>query len=330
MYAEAGLLTLRALPAAFPDFPVARGMASACAACALTVAGQWRILTAFPNTSCIGWCTQQGLPCAFLFRSVPEIRLFVRRKVKVKTLVITAVTDYSACTLSSMTFLAALTQGLYPFEIVLLFGGIVLLIILLAGLVAGLIRGKIPSMLVSLFIIAILMIAYPSVQSIKYKDLTVTLNDQLKQMLQNPTDPNVRNNVAELTNKVAARPTSVAATVATLASAQYALGKQQPAQENLNKALQLDPQQPTALELKSKIVSVGRLQQLTSTVQREPVNGAARQQLEEAAAEVDRMPLANPQALTSLAKAQQIMGNEEAAQQTEKKAMAIRSGAFKR
>ncbi len=225
--------------------------------------------------------------------------------------------------------IAVLTQGLYPFEIVLLFGGMVLLLILLVGLIAGLVRGKVPALLVPLFIISIVMIAYPSVQSIKYKDLTVTLNNQLQQVLANPTDPNSRKSLAQVADQVASRPAKDAATIAALASAQYALGNEPSAQRNLNKALRLDPSQPVALTLRNKIVSVEKLQQLSNTVQKDPANAAARQQLQEVTSQVSRTPLANPKALLILATAQKLTGNEEAAQKTEKKALEINPNALK-
>jgi tetratricopeptide (TPR) repeat protein len=225
--------------------------------------------------------------------------------------------------------IAALTQGLYPFEIVLLFGGMALLLVLLVGLIACLVRGRVPALLVPLFIISIVMIAYPSVQSIKYKDLTVTLNNQLRQVLANPTDPNSRNSLAHVTDQVASRPAKDAATIAILASAQYALGNEQSAKQNLNKALQIDPSQPVAITLRNKIVSVEKLQQLSDTVQKDPANAAARQQLQEVTSQVSRTPLANPKALVILATAQKLTGNEEAAQRTEKKALAINPNALK-
>jgi tetratricopeptide (TPR) repeat protein len=221
------------------------------------------------------------------------------------------------------------TQGLYPFEVVLLFGGIALLVILLVGLVAGLVRGKIPALLVPLFIISIVMIAYPSVQSIKYQDLMVTLNNQLQQVLANPTEQNSRTSLAQVANQVASRPTTNPATIAALANAQYALGEEKTAQESLTKALQLDPAQPAAIALKNKITSVEKLRQLSSEVQRNPESSAAKQQLAEVTAQVSKMPLANPKAMVLLATAQKLTGNEEAAQTTAKKAMAINPSAFK-
>jgi hypothetical protein len=67
---------------------------------ALTVAGQWRIFTAFPTLyafvlkcNCSG---DRGIPLPLLFRHVPE-RLIIREgKGNVKKVVITAATDYSA------------------------------------------------------------------------------------------------------------------------------------------------------------------------------------------------------------------------------------------
>jgi len=225
--------------------------------------------------------------------------------------------------------MSAFTQGLYPFEVVLLIGGVVLLVILLVGLTAGLIRGKIPTILVPLFIISIVMIGYPSVQSIKYKDLTVSLNNQQQQVLANPTNPNSRNTLAQVTNQVAARPGADPATVATLASAQYALGDEKAAQVNLDKVLKIDPNQPAAVTLKNKMTSVNKLKQLADTVEKNPSDAAAKQQLAVVTSQVSKLPLANSQAIATLAKGQSLIGDQQAAQKSTQKALKINPNAFK-
>src|SRR5262249_12296609 len=116
--------------------------------------------------------------------------------------------------------MATLTQGLYPFEVVLLIGGIALFVTLLVGLIVGVVRGKIPKILVPLFVVAIVMIAYPGVQSFKYGELTVTLNNQLQQVLANPTNMTYRNGLAQVASQVASRPTANPAAIAALANAQ--------------------------------------------------------------------------------------------------------------
>ncbi|MDI3254611.1 MAG: hypothetical protein QJR10_07500 [Bacillota bacterium] len=227
-----------------------------------------------------------------------------------------------------MTSFAAFTQGLYPFEVVLLVGGILLFLVLLIGLVAGLVRGKISAILVPLFILSLAMIGWPSVQSIQYNHLTVTLNNQLQQVAANPADQAARSRLAQITAQLASRPGN-AATLTAVASAQYALGQEGPAQQNLARALQMDPRQPAALALKSKIDAVTQMRQLAHTVQSNPSDVAAKLELEEVAARVSQMPLANPRALVSLAVAQKLTGNGIAAQQTEKKALAISPHALK-
>lgn len=225
--------------------------------------------------------------------------------------------------------MSAFTQGLYPFEVVLLFGGVALLVILLIGLVAGLIRGKIPTILIPLFIISIVMIAYPSVQSIKYQDLTVSLNNQLQQVLANPTDPSTRNTLAQVASQVASRPGADNTTLTTLASAQYALGDESAAKANLDKVLKADPSQPAAVTLKNKITAVDKLDQLTSTVEKNPGDAAAKQQLAATTSQVSKLPLANSQAIATLAKAQTLTGDQQAAQKSTQKALRINPNAFK-
>jgi len=224
--------------------------------------------------------------------------------------------------------MATLTQGLYPFEVVLLIGGIALFVTLLVGLIVGLVRGKIPKILVPLFVVAIVMIAYPGVQSFKYGELTVTLNNQLQQVLANPTNMTYRNGLAQVASQVASRPTANPAAIAALANAQYALGDEAAAQVNLNKVLRLDPTLPSAVNLRNKIASVEKLNQLTGTLQRNPADNAAARQLEEVASQVSQMSLANPKAIATLSTAQKLCGNQEAAQKSAQKAMAINPRAF--
>jgi len=114
-----------------------------------------------------------------------------------------------------------------------------------------------------------------------------------------------------------------------LASAQYALGDEKAAQVNLDKVLKIDPNQPAAVTLKNKMTAVNKLDQLANVVEKNPSDTAAKQQLAVVTSQVSKLPLANSQAIATLAKAQTLTGDQQAAQKSTQKALKINPNAFK-
>jgi hypothetical protein len=81
------------------------------------------------------------------------------------------------------------------------------------------------------------------------------------------------------------------------------LGKNEEAQANVNKALQLAPQHPEALAVKERLELDNKLARLATKVEQEPSNSAAKEELQTTLAEVSSRPIASPVTITNIARA---------------------------
>src|SRR6266700_8163783 len=84
------------------------------------------------------------------------------------------------------------TEGLYPGETVLLILGTVLFVVLIFAFVYQLTRQRSLGPLLGFFVVPIVMIGYPSIRSIEFKDGVVSIDKTTQQLLSNPTDASVR------------------------------------------------------------------------------------------------------------------------------------------
>jgi tetratricopeptide (TPR) repeat protein len=208
-------------------------------------------------------------------------------------------------------------QGLYSYEIVLMVLGVILFVALLVLLIIGR-KG-----LLGYFLLPVIMIAYPSIQSFAYKDGTLTIEKATDALLQNPTNPDLRSNVAQQLAKIESRPVPNAAVAASIARAQFATGNETAAVANLQKALQADPKLPAALALQQKINAIHELDRLTAAVKANPQDPAAKAELAKGLENATKQPVANPEALVKLAQAQAAIGNQQDALNYADKALKI-------
>ena len=210
-----------------------------------------------------------------------------------------------------------LFQGLYLGEVVLLFLGVVLFLVLIVLLL----RGK--KGLIGYFFVCIICIGYPSIKSFQYKDFTVTLANDTAALQKDPTDANKRQEVEKTLAKIESRPAPNAEVSTVIARAQFAIGNEAGAQENLKKALAADPKAPEALALKEKIGAIQLLDQLTAQVKSNPQNDAAKQELKLRIEQASKVPISNQDALAKVARAQAAIGNQQEAAGTAEKVFKI-------
>ena len=222
-----------------------------------------------------------------------------------------------------MSFFSTFTQGLYPGEVVLLIAGIVLLGIFIFAFLYQLLHQRSITVLLGFFLIPIICIGYPSIQSIQYKDGVVTVQKATDALLNNPTDPQARQALEQQTQKIADRASSNPTDAVTLAKAQFALGHEEDAAKNLEKALQAKADLPEALALKTKMQVAQNLQSLAAKVEQEPSNQEAKTDLQKNVTAAAQFKWANPNAITSLAQAQSALGDHAAALKTINTAVAI-------
>lgn len=203
-----------------------------------------------------------------------------------------------------------LTDGLYPFEEVLLVLGVVLFIVLLIAFLRNVFRDKPYAGLLLFFMVPIVMIGYPSIQSIQISDSAITIATKTAQLAQNPNDEQLRASLQTDVAKLSARPIRDAQTTATLAEAQFALGNEAAAQTNLQKALSANPKLVAATQLQKKIQLTQKLSTLTEQAKSQPADTATKTELQSTVTELQRVGVANPTAVRNMAAARVVLNHQ--------------------
>lgn len=205
-------------------------------------------------------------------------------------------------------------DGLYFFEWVLMLLGVILFVVLVIAFFYQLVHKRSIGVLLAFFMLPIAMIGYPSLQSIQISDNKVSLEKKADAVLSNPADATARNELKQQVEKLSSRPFSDPATLTVLSKAEFALGNDQVAKNNLEKALQKDPQLPAAKQLQIKIDSLDRLAPLTAQVKNNPTDEKAKAELNQTLNTVAQQPVANPAALLKIAQAQAALGEHAKAE----------------
>jgi tetratricopeptide (TPR) repeat protein len=212
---------------------------------------------------------------------------------------------------------------LYSYEIVLLALGTLMFLVLLFALVYSLLKKLALGRLFGFFLFPILMIGFPVVGSIKLMNNLIEIAKTTRELEQRPTNKSAREDLAKAVQSIAARPLSNPETLTTVARAQVALGNDAGALTNLDKALQKDPNLPEAAQLKGRIELVRDMDKLTTHVENNPADGAAKAELRKKVDDVAKTPIANPATLATVARAQAAVGTNEQALSNAQKALTI-------
>ncbi|HJZ65010.1 MAG TPA: hypothetical protein VKD70_11860 [Candidatus Acidoferrum sp.] len=212
---------------------------------------------------------------------------------------------------------------LYPHEIILLAGGCILFVLAVVLVVVSAIQGKPFGKVAFLFVFAIVMIGFPSYSKIEISKDGVTLEKNVHELLQDPTNNELRSMVNAEVAKLSARPLQDPKLLTTVARAQIALGDNAAAEANVQKALQASPSQPGALELKNRIALDRNLEQLTAKVQSDPNDAGAKAQLNGAVTDASKIQVASPVTLANLARAHAVLGNDSKAKENVDKVIKI-------
>ncbi len=212
-----------------------------------------------------------------------------------------------------------LFDGLYLYEVVLLVLGTILFLVMLIQLV----KQHNYKAALPLFVLAALMIGYPSIKSVEYSDGKLKVDKYLRTVEENPDDLQARAGLQDAVKTVADRPSRTADTALMIAKAQYALGQEGAAENSLAKASELNPSDPKVKDFREKVEMVKRIDRLNMAVQSNPQDQSLKTQLAEQVATVTREPISNPVALTKVASAQVSLGNRDAALKNVDKAVRI-------
>jgi tetratricopeptide (TPR) repeat protein len=201
----------------------------------------------------------------------------------------------------------AFFDGMYFYEIIALVGGVLLFLVLLAALLRKVFTNQPFTALLPFFMVAVIMIGFPAWSSVKVSDGVVEIDKQTHDLQANPDDAALRSSLQSNVSKLSARPFKSAQVVATLAAAQFALGQEDQAKQNLDKALATDPTVKTAQELKAKVEVATKLSALTAAAEKQPENEEVKQDLQKAVTQASQYKFANPTAINSMKKATTIL-----------------------
>lgn len=146
-----------------------------------------------------------------------------------------------------------LFEGLLFYEIVLLVLGVLLFLVLLFALVYSIIKKRDIKVLALFFVISIVMIAYPSIQKIKFNEGVVEIEKRTKALEQNPTDTTAQEELEKKLADIEQRQISNPSTLVKIAEAQAAIGDTAKALKNVDLALKEKPDLPQAQRLRTSI-----------------------------------------------------------------------------
>jgi hypothetical protein len=129
-----------------------------------------------------------------------------------------------------------------PDQIAMLVGGIVLFVVALGVLIYCIVTRRSFTAVIVLFVVAIIMIAYPKITSFKLPGgIEVVLDKNIKAVQENPNDPAAKANLAATVAQASKEPNLAPNTRLTLAKAQSLLGQQEEAEANVKAAVKAQP-----------------------------------------------------------------------------------------
>jgi hypothetical protein len=146
---------------------------------------------------------------------------------------------------------------LYSYEIAMLVLGVVLFLVLVIILLKLVNNGKPFGALLLFFAIPVVMIGYPTIQSVSFGDGVVTITKAAAQLQKDPTNTTLRHTLQQAVEKTASRPATNPRTMAKIAAGQFALGDRAAAEAKLKAALEQSPHLPAAIALQRKIAAEG-------------------------------------------------------------------------
>jgi hypothetical protein len=215
------------------------------------------------------------------------------------------------------------TDGLYLGEVVLLVLGVVLFVVLVFAFVYQLRHQRSFKSLLLFFLVPVLMIGYPTIKSVQYKDGALTLDKLTRELAENPTDRKLREALDEKVKDVAPRVANSPKDAVKLAQAQFDLGRDDEAARSLERVPAGKGNLPEVRELRGRLDQVDRLRTLAGKVEANPGDQQSRADLQRNLAAVDHVKWANPNALAVVSKAQSAVGERAKAQASIEKAIRI-------
>ncbi len=206
-------------------------------------------------------------------------------------------------------------DGLSLSEFVLLVAGSVLFVVLVIILLRLAFNpgpnGPSYTNLLLFFMLPVIMIGFPYWQSVKISQDSIEIEKQTAALQSDPNNEAARKSLEADVGRLSGRSFKNPRTLANLAEAKYALGHENEAKQDLNKALAANPSLPSGVELKQKMEVADRLSELAAAAQKQPANPEVKRQLQNTVTQASQYKFANPKALQSLSQANRVLRAEE-------------------
>lgn len=137
-----------------------------------------------------------------------------------------------------------LFKNMLPYEVMLTVMGIVVFLVLIFALIWNVVKGRSVAGLLPVFLIPVVMVAYPTLQSIRIGEVLINIKNQTAIVQNNPSDTNAANLLKESLNQVKtnSRFLQNGHALLVVANAQAALGRYDSASLYLHKAAKISPQ----------------------------------------------------------------------------------------
>jgi hypothetical protein len=200
-----------------------------------------------------------------------------------------------------------LFDGLHNYEIALLVGGAMFLVVLVIAFLRLVFTGGKYAGLFPFFLFPILMMGFPAISVIQIQKDSVEITKVTDDLHRNPDDTAARATLEADVSRIADRPFNDPTRLTTLAQAQFALGQEGAATANVSKALNANPNLPAAVNLNKKIDLTRNLTALTTAAESQPNNVQVHEQLKSTYSQLSQTQLANPKALVTMSKAKLVL-----------------------
>ena len=193
-----------------------------------------------------------------------------------------------------MSFFEKLTDGLKLYEVLMLgFGGLMFLVLLVL-LVLLAVRQKPLRPLLLYFVIAVLVLGWPSVQKIKIDDTGVEINKATEQYAEKPTEEN-KKKVADLIGALKERDVKNPDVVKKIAMAEFAIGKTQESLQTIETLPVKERQDNSVKQLRASIQLSDSLQTQLRVVQNNAPDSSQIKKLNELHSRAVNLPIKSPQ-----------------------------------
>ena len=204
-----------------------------------------------------------------------------------------------------------LFDGLSLPEWILLVAGCVFFLVLLILFMRLALAGKDYKNLLFFFAFPILMIGFTGIRSFEISQDSLSIVRNTDALRTDPNDQTARTSLESTVTKLSGRTFTNPQTLAHLANAQYALGDEKAAKENLGKALSAAPTLQPALDLKNRMESANRVAELAKAAEAPNASPEVKRNLQVAVQQASQYQYANLKALQTMQKATHILRADE-------------------